>query len=175
MRVISGKYKGIKLKSSISDKTMPTLDRVKEAMFSIINYDINNSVCLDLFSGSGALGIECLSRGANHVVFNDEDKDAIVIIKENLNKMENYQIFNLDYKTMLVKADMKFDIILLDPPFKKISILEIITDILEADILNKDAIIMIETNKNDCFVINNIFTFKEYFYGKIKLTLLKLK
>lgn len=174
MRVIAGKYKGKKLNAPISKDTKPTLDRVKEAMFSIISPYLLNKVCLDLFSGSGALGIECFSRGAKKVIFNDNNNDAIKVIKSNLINIDNnYEIMHKDYKSALKSIKDKIDVVLLDPPFDKINIEEILLNIKRSNVLNEKFVIMIETSNDDSF--NNVFNntiLKEYKYGTVKLTLI---
>ncbi len=174
MRVIAGKYIGKKLNSPISKDTKPTLDRVKEAMFSIISPYLLNKVCLDLFSGSGALGIECISRGAKKVIFNDNNNDAIKVIKSNLINIDNnYEVMHKDYKSALKDIKDKIDVVLLDPPFDKINIEEILINLKESNILNNKFVIIIETSNDDSF--NNVFDntiLKEYKYGTVKLTLI---
>lgn len=138
MRVISGTSRGTKLKSLDGLSTRPTLDRVKEAIFNIISNNVKNAVVLDLFSGSGALSIESLSRGAKLSVLCDNNVSAINIIKENLKKtrFENSSIVNnCDYTICLKDLKSKnylFDIIFLDPPYSKnmgIEALEMLSDL----------------------------------------------
>lgn len=124
MRVISGKARGKKLIAPTNINTRPTLDRVKEAMFNKIQFDLKDATCLDLFAGTGALGIEALSRGASKTAFCDESKDAIRIIKKNIeitNNLDNAIIIHKDYNLALEELkhkDIKFDIVFLDPPYK---------------------------------------------------------
>lgn len=122
MRIISGKAKGTRLRTLEGLNTRPTLDRVKEALFSIIQNDIWKASILDLFSGSGALGIESLSRGAKIAYLCDSSKKAIEIIRQNVEKThfeEQAIIINNDYRRCLEQLkDEKFDIIFLDPPYK---------------------------------------------------------
>ena len=118
MRVIAGKYRGKKLKEFELLSTRPTLDRVKEAMFSLIQFDIASNVVLDLFSGTGALGLEAISRGAKKTYLVDNNKQAIALIKENLKKVtEDYEIVFSDALAFLKSTKQKFDLVLLDPPF----------------------------------------------------------
>lgn len=154
MRIISGKYKGRVLKGYTLKGTRPTMDRVKESLFATINEYVNNSVCLDLFAGSGALGIEALSMGSREVVFVDKEYIACKTIKSNLEMLNvntNTTILNMDYLKALERLyPKKFDLIFLDPPYKtdylkkaleKIEELKLITDtslvILESDDINK--------------------------------------
>lgn len=175
MRVIAGKYRGMILKTREGLKTRPTLDNVKEAMFNIIGFKIYNSVVLDLFSGSGALGIEALSRGAKEVIFNDADKEAITYIKDNLERLkveESYKIYNLDYKECLNRINKPIDIILLDPPYKLYVYDEIVKYLEEHNLLNENALIIFECEKEFQFSTEK-YKLKEYKYGKKKLITLK--
>jgi len=122
MRVISGKFRGIKIPSPKEEIVKPTLDRIKENIFNIIQFDIENSEVLDLFCGSGALGVECLSRFAKDVTFVDNNKQNIEFLKEFLKKLkvENFSVICADYFEVLKKSaenEKKYDIIFLDPPY----------------------------------------------------------
>ena len=124
MRIIAGEWKGKKLNSPKTDKTRPTLDRVKEALFSMLLPYLEDAVVLDLFSGTGNLGIEALSRGAKFVHFNDVNHDAIKVIYSNV-QLTNYEncakITKKDYEKCLKslnEQNVKFDIIFLDPPYE---------------------------------------------------------
>ncbi len=168
MRIISGKYKGRVLKGYTLKGTRPTMDRVKESLFATINEYVNNSVCLDLFAGSGALGLEALSMGAREVIFVDKEFIACKTIKSNLEMLDvntNTTVLNMDYLKALERLyPKKFDLIFLDPPYKtdylkkaleKIEELKLITDtslvILESDDINKltfsDYYIEVKTKK----------------------------
>lgn len=149
MRVISGKYKRMELKGFNIDGIRPTMDKVKEAIFGMIQGYVDDSLCLDLFAGTGSLGIEALSNGAKHVYFNDEMKDAINVIKTNIDKTsdKNSTIIHSDYTSSIKKFSensIKFDIIFLDPPYGKIKIKTVIDKIIKFDILNDDGIIVCE-------------------------------
>ena len=118
MRVITGKARGVQLKTPEGDLTRPTADRVKEALFSIIQFDLPGARVLDLFGGTGQLGIEALSRGAKSAVFTDAREDACKLIRENLRrtKLEGQAtVIRSDYLVYLKRCREKFDIILLDP------------------------------------------------------------
>lgn len=118
MRVISGKYRGKVLHSLDGESTRPTGDRVKESLFNIISSRVRDSVVLDLFAGSGALGIECLSRDAKKVVFCDNNPEAVNVINRNLKNVEgDYEVVSGDFKTVL-KGDVKYDIIFVDAPYR---------------------------------------------------------
>ena len=149
MRVISGNYKRMELKGFNIDGIRPTMDKVKEAIFGMIQGYVDDSICLDLFAGTGSLGIEALSNGAKHVYFNDEMKDAINVIKSNIEKTsdKNSTIIHSDYTSSIKKFSensIKFDIIFLDPPYGKIKIKTVIDKIIKFDILNDGGIIVCE-------------------------------
>ena len=183
MRVISGKSRGKKLISLDGDNTRPTLDRVKEALFSKIQFDIQNSVVLDLFAGSGALGIEALSRGAKEVVFCDNVLDAINIIKQNVTNTKNLDksiIINQDYKKVLenmYKQNKKFDIIFLDPPYKTNLAIESLHKIIDKDLLANEGIIIVETDdinkEKEILEIEKVEIFDKKKYGSVWLIFIR--
>ncbi len=173
MRVISGSARGTKLFSLEGNHTRPTTDRVKEAMYSIINFYISGSVVLDLFSGSGALGIEALSRGAKECYFVENDKSAMSVVNKNIEKThltENARVIFSDYKTFLENTNVQFDVILLDPPYNKFMCDQALKIILDKNLLSNGGIIVCETEAEEA--INTGFALKkEYKYGKTKLSL----
>ena len=121
MRIISGISRGTKLFTLEGENTRPTLDRVKEPLFSIIQTHIKDAVVLDLFAGSGALGLEALSRGSKRAVLCDKSYEAVNIIKKNIEKThmeEKAEVLCMDYKKCISTAKDKFDIIFIDPPYK---------------------------------------------------------
>lgn len=146
MRIIAGKYRGKKLKEFELSSTRPTLDRVKEAMFNLIQFKVPNAVVLDLFAGTGALGVEAVSRGATHVDFVDNNAEAIKIINFNLRNMEgNYTVNNADYLNFLTTNKKHYDIVLLDPPFKTEFGEIAIEHIIKNNVLNNLGCILFET------------------------------
>ena len=179
MRVISGKVRGKKLYSLEGEHTRPTLDRIKESLFNIIQFKIKNGIILDLFAGSGSLGIECLSRGAKKVIFCDNSISAIKIINQNLKstKFTNQAIvINKDYILGLKKVAKefkKFDIIFLDPPYKTDFIIKALEQIVELDLLNKDGMIIVETDNENIEkqILENedIEIFDTRKYGRVRL------
>lgn len=150
MRVISGKYKRCELKGFNVDGIRPTMDKVKESIFAMINEHLADSVCLDLFAGTGSLGIEALSNGAKFVYFNDAMKTSIEVIKSNISKVkceDKCKIINDNFISSLRKFNsnnIKFDIIFIDPPYGKIKIKSVLDEIRKYDILNENAIIVCE-------------------------------
>ena len=147
MRVISGQARGIQLKTPDGMQTRPTADRVKEALFSIINFDVPGAKILDLFGGTGQLGIEALSRGALSAVFVDAREDSCKLIRENLKRTKFEQkakVLRSDYMDYLNRCREKYDIIFLDPPYAEIFLENSIKRITEIDILQSDGIIVAE-------------------------------
>ena len=182
MRVISGTAKGTKLDTLSALDTRPTLDRVKEALFNIIQSRIYNAIVLDLFAGSGALGIETLSRGAQRAVFCDKSKYAYSIIEKNLQKTklkEKAIVFNKDYYECLANLKEKFDIVFIDPPYNTDLAINAIVNIVERKLLSEEAIIIIETDdekKITSRVVNmemQVYDIRKY--GKARLVFLKRK
>lgn len=147
MRVISGKARGVHLKTPDGYNTRPTADRVKEAMFSILQFALPGARVLDLFGGTGQLGIEAISRGAKSAVFVDHNDEACRLIRENLRlaKMEEQgRVVKGDYLSYLKSTKDKFDIILLDPPYAEVFLENALKLITEIDILQSDGIIVAE-------------------------------
>lgn len=183
MRIISGTAKGTKLETLEGENTRPTLDRVKEALFSIIQNDLIEANILDLFAGSGALGLESLSRGADKVTFCDKEYKAIKIIKQNIikTKFENQsKIINKDYVKCLEELkNEKFDIVFLDPPYKKGLVKNAVEKIIEFDMLTDNGIVIIETDEEKTILeqlesINaNVYDLRKY--GRVKLIFLNRK
>jgi 16S rRNA (guanine(966)-N(2))-methyltransferase RsmD len=176
MRVITGKARGVALKTPLGQDTRPTADRVKEAMFSIIQFDIPNAVVLDLFGGTGQLGIEALSRGAREAVFVDQSENACKLIKENLNRTKFTQqgsVIRSSYTDFLRKNRQKFHIIFLDPPYSGDFLENSIKIITEIDILQSGGIIVSERpiEKELSQEINGYTRSKDYKYGKTLLTI----
>jgi len=175
MRVISGTARGKKLSSLEGLETRPTLDRVKESLFNILQFDLKDAKVLDLFSGSGALAIEALSRGAKKAVLCDNSNKAIQIINKNLKdtKLENKaRVINKDYLNIIKQLhneSKKFNIIFLDPPYKTDYAIKAIEQIIKDDLLEDDGIIVVETDdKNKIDEIkknNNIEVYDTRKYG----------
>lgn len=167
MRVISGKYRGLEIKGYDILGTRPTMDRVKESLFAIIQKNIKHGVCLDLFSGSGALGIEALSMGANTCYFVDNNKVAIKTLEDNLKRIkveEEYHLLLNDYSEALkkFKGKIKFDIIFLDPPYHLNLINDAIKKIIDYDLLNRNGIIVCEYEEGNIQCNLNHLKTKKY-------------
>ncbi len=179
MRVIAGKYKSRQLKSVKSNLTRPTTDRNKENMFNIIGPYFQGGNVLDLFAGSGGLGIEALSRGCDFLYSVDNQYAAFQIIKENIKslKIENAKVYKLDYQKALKKLNqerIKFDLILLDPPYGKGLVDGILEFLIENEMLNNDCIIMVEELKEVVFkAFNQLNLIKKNDYGITALNVFK--
>ena len=178
MRIISGKYKGRVLKGYTLKGTRPTMDRVKESLFASIQDYLDNSVCLDLFAGSGNLGIEALSMGAREVVFVDKEYMACKTIKSNLDMLDNNlntTILTMDYLKAIDKLyPKKFDIIFLDPPYKTDYIEKSLKRISELNILN--GIVVLESDSLDKLNFSDYYDeIKTKKYGDKYIRILKRK
>lgn len=176
MRVITGKARGVQLKTPDGLTTRPTADRVKEALFSIIHFDIPGARVLDLFGGTGQLGIEAISRGAKSAVFVDAGEAACHLIKENLKraKMEGEgKVVRSDYLDYLNRTKEQFDIIFLDPPYAEVFLENSLKRITEIDILQSGGIIVAERplGKELPWEFEGFTRSKDYKYGKTLLTL----
>ena len=179
MRIISGEKRGLKLLSPIDYRVRPTTDKIKESIFNILSEIDENSIVLDLFRGSGAIGIEFISRGAKKVYFCDFSNDSIKVTKKNIestNFVEKSVIIKNDYMECLkyfFKNNLKFDYIFLDPPYKNNYIENTLEFIWDNNILNENGIIILETDKN--IIIKNFIPIKEKKYSKIRVIFLERK
>jgi 16S rRNA (guanine(966)-N(2))-methyltransferase RsmD len=176
MRVITGKARGINLKTPEGLQTRPTADRVKEALFSIIQFDIPGARVLDLFGGTGQLGIEALSRGAKSATFVDASNTACNLIRENLKRtrlQEESRVICSDYLAFLGRCSEKYDIIFLDPPYAEVFLENALNRITEIDILQSGGIIITERplEKELSMDFPGYSRSKDYKYGKVLLTI----
>lgn len=183
MRIISGSMRGTKLFTLDGLNTRPTLDRVKEALFSKLNFDLEDAEILDLFSGSGALALESLSRGAKSAVLCDNSREAIRIINQNIKKTR------MNEKTIVIQKSfdkaleeiankkLKFDIIFLDPPYKTDYAEKATKIILELGLMKNNGIIVIETDTKEAVIENlkhmDINIYDERKYGRVTLLFLR--
>ena len=181
MRIISGYLKGRKITQPNSNITRPLKDLTKESIFNIIihsnkfNLELSNARVLDLFSGTGSFGIECLSRGFKEVVFIENYLGILPILKKNLSNLKsiiNYKIIDKDIyeENIFFNLNKKFDIIFLDPPYKYKDLEDLFNKIKDSNILNSEGIIIIHRHKNekDNFLSKfNIIEEKNYGISKI--------
>lgn len=176
MRVITGTARGKRLKTPEGLQTRPTADRVKEAVFSAVQFEVQNSRFLDLFAGSGQMGIEALSRGASSAVFVDERREACRLVEENL-KITGFsqkaKVVQSDYLTYLDRCKETFDFIFLDPPYAEVFLENALKRISEIDILSDCGIIICErpAEKQLELEIPAFQRSKDYRYGKTCVTI----
>lgn len=154
MRVISGKYRGKRLNSPINDDVRPTADKVKESIFNVIQFDLEGSRFLDLFAGSGSMGIEALSRNAKEVLFADNSRESVRLTESNLKGIDGkYRVICRDYRDALYSADGKWDFIFVDPPYKTDYIEEICGIVKERDLLADGGYIIYEHSQDKTCVL----------------------
>ncbi len=180
MRVISGERRGLNLYTLEGDNTRPTLDRVKETMFNVINFDIHDKNCLDIFSGSGNLSIEAISRGARMAYMIENDRASVDIINKNIEKskyQEKVKIFNKDFIIALnsiSSEDIKFDYVFLDPPYNGDFYNKTLDYLGENNLLNEEAVIIVEHLKTTEICHEKFNVWKEKSFSKNMLTFLHL-
>lgn len=173
MRVITGEARGRKLVTLEGEDVRPTTDRVKESMFSIIQFDLEGANVLDLFAGSGQLGIEAISRGAKHCTFVDSANRSIEVVKQNLKTIgfeKRASVFCGDSKMYISLSRDKFDIALLDPPYNKKIIDGVLPSVAEK--MTDSGVIICESAFDEVLPesAGDFSIHREYKYGKIKLT-----
>ena len=186
MRIISGLFKGKKIIEPKDLKTRPLKDLTKESIFNIISHsnkfkiNINKANILDIFSGVGSFGLECLSRGARYVTFIENYKNVLLILKKNLSNLKltnNFKIYEKDAFELSTYKEIndKFDIIFLDPPYKEKNLDLVLKNILTQNILNNDGIIILHRHKktNDIFP-NKLKVVEEKKYGISKIIFISL-
>lgn len=187
MRIITGKAGGVALQTPEGEATRPTAARVKEALFSMIQFDIEGRRVLDLFAGSGQLGLEALSRGAAHCVFIDSSREAADIILKNAAKArlrEDCRVSAMDYATYLKSCREKFDLIFLDPPYNTDCMREALRFIAEGELLRENGTVVCETDTeeaerkprrgekkedSEAVVLSDVFDGDEELYGMFNL------
>ena len=176
MRVISGTARGRRLKELQGMDTRPTTDKVKESLFNIIQFDIEGRKVLDLFGGTGQLGIEALSRGAAHCTFVEQRRDAVALIRENVKAcqlQENARIIQGEALSFLTSCREQFDVIFLDPPYHTDLLDRSLEAITKFDILREHGIMICESTAERSIppLAPPYEQGKEYRYGKIKITI----
>lgn len=178
MRVITGTARGVPLRAPKGMDTRPTMDQVKEGIFSAIQFEVEGRRVLDLFAGSGQLGIEALSRGAAHCTFVDKGREPVAIVKENLKKTrleERAAVVQADYSSYLKNCCERFDLVLLDPPYAEIFLETALKIISEIDILTNGGIIVCERPFDkalDCEFLG-LVRYRDYRYGKAAVTIFR--
>ncbi len=177
MRVIAGTARGTKLICPEDMAVRPTHDRVKEAVFSMLQNFVAGSLVLDLFAGTGALGIEALSRGARHAVFVDAASASLKLVEANLEKThlkDSATVVKSDYFTFLKNAEQQFDLILLDPPYKEDFLAKSLEVISERKLLNPGGLIYCETEGEPPSCAKELFqVIRDKKYGRARILLLE--
>ncbi|MDD7719006.1 MAG: 16S rRNA (guanine(966)-N(2))-methyltransferase RsmD [Eubacteriaceae bacterium] len=176
MRIITGEYRGRRLESPIGYDVRPTTDKVKEAIFNIIMNDIWDATCVDLFAGTGNLGLEALSRGAKKCYFGDNSRESLNLIKANVKMCraeDKSVIIAGDYTKTLSRINEKIDIFFLDPPYKDGLYENCLELIDELDLLSEDGIVVAEHGIRDYVPeeIGRLEIIKQRKYGKIMVTI----
>ena len=172
MRIISGKYRSLVLAEFKGEDIRPTADRVKESLFNIIAQSVPLARALDLFCGSGGLGLECISRGADFVHFNDISADSLKVLKKNLSRIkeQNYKITNQNFSDCLTMLSGKFDLIFLDPPYRLEVGREALRIIAARNLLSDDGIAVLERDRAFEGEIDGLNLYDERKYGKTYLS-----
>jgi len=174
LRIVAGKYRGRTLLEFGGEDIRPTADRVRESLFNIIQNKTPNSVFLDLYSGTGAIGIEALSRYAKSVTFNDISKSSLALLKKNLEKLkvdDEFEISSCDAVRFLSQTDKKYDIIFIDPPYKS----DKKKDALPfcANKLSDDGIVVFEDECEWTGSVEGLVVYDKRKYGRVHLTFFK--
>lgn len=172
MRVISGKYRGLNLAEFRGSDIRPTADRVKESLFNILSYKIMGATVLDLFCGSGSLGIECLSRGAKFVHFNDISPASIAVLNKNLYRLrgEKYAVTTGDWLPCVRGLKQKFDLAFIDPPYADDCGIRAIEVLASRKLVYSGGMIVYERDRAFTGTIAGLDVTDERKYGKTYLT-----
>ena len=181
MKVISGTLKGRNIIGYNIDGTRPTMDRVKESLFATIQTNIKDSIVLDLFAGSGQLGIEAISNGANTCYFIDNNKEVIKVLNQNisnLNIKKNSKVILSDWKKSLnefANQGIKFDLIFVDPPYDYNVYEKILEKVSTLNLLNENGLIILEhSNLKFKEIYNNLTLYKDKKYGNKSVNIYKM-
>lgn len=172
MRIIAGKHRGRVLKTFRGEEIRPTADRVKESLFQILSARLAGARVLDLFCGSGALGLEALSRGAAEVVFNDVSKESLALLKSNLALLrERGEVHNLDFAACLATVPGRFDLIFCDPPYREDFTEKILALVSARGLLKSGGLVIVESEREE-LCPDGWEIFDRRSYGRTKITML---
>ena len=181
LRIITGKARGVRIDTLEGDDiTRPTAEKVKEAIFSMIQFEIEGARVLDVFSGSGQLALEALSRGASYAVMGDHSPEAVNVIRKNAQKArlaENTRILNVDYKNLIKSLEKRerFNIVFIDPPYASDFAEDALKRIMRADILAPNAILICESDSPEPKLCEGLEMRKFAKYGRVYVTVLEYK
>lgn len=176
LRVISGAFRGLRLESLPGTDTRPTLDRVKEALFSMLFGRTQDACGLDLFAGSGALGIELMSRGGRECVFVDSSAEAVAVVKSNVQRAritDRVNILREDALSYIERTDKKFDVIFLDPPYRSGLYEKVLTAIRSRGLINPGGLVVCECSADSTVSADGYKLVKDKSYGKVRLLVLE--
>ena len=177
IRIIGGRNKSYRIVFKASSNLRPTSDRAKETLFSWLQFEIENKSCLDLFAGTGSLGLEALSRGAKHLTFIEKEKSLYKNILENINHLgyeDKAQAVCGDSMKWLKTNKKKFDFIFLDPPFDKIDYKILLKKIYQSNMINDNGKVFLETSKHTDLELSNAQDIlKDKTIGDVRLTILQ--
>ena len=179
MRIIAGEKRGLRLYSPEGRDVRPTKDNVKEAVFGSIQFSIRGARFLDLFSGTGGIGIEALSRGASFVCFADSNRESLAVIKKNIeyaDYSEKSLVLQGDFRTVIARLSggCKFDFVYIDPPYAASLYDDVLTCLSVNDILSKDAVIIVESDEEFTSEIKKYEIIKKKRYGKCHIAYMRL-
>lgn len=178
MRIISGKHRGRKLAEFTCDGIRPTSDRAKESLFNILSSSVVGATVLDLFCGSGSLGLECVSRGAGLVCFNDKSSQSVAVLKKNIAALKEEKscvVTVSDYADYLRRCDKRFNLILLDPPYAE-NFGEVALNIIaQRGLLAEGGVVVYERDRQFTATVDGLEIVDERKYGKAYLTFFKVK
>ena len=177
IRIIGGRNKSYRIVFKATPTLRPTTDRAKETLFSWLQFELKDKFCLDLFAGTGGLGLEALSRGAGHVMFVEKEKSLYKNILINIDRLgykDNAQAICSDSFKWLKTNQQKFDLIFLDPPFDQINYKMLIKAIYQNNVLNQGGKVILETNKHTELELNNVQNIlKDKTIGDVRLMILQ--
>jgi len=186
MRIITGRARGVRLETLAGEHTRPTSERAKEAVFSMLQFEIRDKEVLDLFAGSGQLGLEALSRGARHACLCDASREAVKVIHSNTIKTKlapMCEVIASDWADALrrFRRKYRFDLVFLDPPYAMGVLPEVLRSLLKEDLLSPDAIVVCEAGREDAVfgkdedLAKKFEVLKQNRYGVAFVTLLRVK
>ncbi|MFV8474367.1 16S rRNA (guanine(966)-N(2))-methyltransferase RsmD [Mycoplasma sp. Z631] len=177
LRIIAGKYRGYKIEQPDEKFTRPTTDKVREAVFSSLQFKLENATCLDLFAGSGAWSIEAISRGASFVTSIEKNKVVLKTAKGNINKIpeaNNIELINEDALAFLSHSNKQYDFVFIDAPFIEYDLVSAcLAKLVEKSLLKEDFEIIVETdNFSKIALPDGLKVYKSKKYGKIEILFL---
>lgn len=178
MRIISGKYRGKEVFGYQLEGTRPTQDRIKESLFAMIQNEVGDAKVLDLFAGTGNLGLEALSNGARHCTFVDNNQKAVQTIKKNIHNLniptDQHKVILSDYQAFLNQDKESYDVIFLDPPYRYTVLPELLNDLVTKEKITSGGIVVCEYEQGNLIEsVQNLVQIKDRKYGYKRMTIYK--